>query len=388
MAPIIDHHRVSRGLREIVKPATPSAPEAEGQGVILAEGAAAQITDIVAYIKSRAEEVAALIGTDALKDLDRTMKILHVAEDREREGVRGIISGVRELAFLQVKRVCELIVTAEKLQKAEYKEASVAKRAAYLEEMNKALEKEVDTDALTNLYNKRGLNKEGKKIFEYCKEHEIPISCLYIDIDYFKIINDKFGHEVGDAILKAFSEIVAEEFREYDLIFRGKSTRGAKKAVNKGATTSELAVDKAAIVGKDGGDEVVVLMPHTNVQEAAAAAERLRKRIEGMKFSITKRNGHVETFTIDLTCTIGVSQADFAEQSSINETKSFADSALKTGKTHHRNVVCVTPQKNAGLSFEFPYIEDASRKVIGKIGRYDHTDNGFGKDGEGYKDQA
>jgi len=384
MVPIIDHQRVSKGLREVIKPATPGAPETGTEGLILIEDHA-PIRAIVDYIRDRAQEVAALIGQDVVRDLDRTMKILHEAESRKRENESEKISGIRELALLQIKRICELIVFAEHRQIAEAKSKSMERRVAYLEENNRVLEKEAHVDEATNLFNKRGLKVEGKKIFEHCEEEGIPISCLYIDIDYFKIPNDKYGQEVGDAILKAFAGIIAEELRGYDLVFQAKAKKHSKKPDLRGENVSSLEVITTSVIGKDGGDEVVVLMPHTDLEEAAAAGERLRKRIQDMKFSVTKRNGHSETFIVDLTCTIGVAEADFETHQTVNNLKAFANDALKTGKKHHRNIVCTTPQKKAGLSFDF-ILSDPSRKVIEKLGRYDHTD-GENRSGEGSDEQ-
>jgi len=102
-----------------------------------------------------------------------------------------------------------------------------------VDNLNVVLEKEAGTDELTNLYNKRGLKKKGKKMFEYCRENGIPLSCLYIDIDYFKIINDKFGHEVGDAIIAAFAETIASEFRENDIVFQARAKHGTKKTTRR-----------------------------------------------------------------------------------------------------------------------------------------------------------
>jgi len=149
---------------------------------------------------------------------------------------------------------------------------------------------------------------------------------------------------------------------------------GQKKPPEEEKDTRRLSVDASSVIGKDGGDEVVVLMPYTTLEEAAMAAERLRKRIEAMKFSVAKKNGHTKIITANLTCTIGIAQADFEQQEAVEEVKSFADEALKAGKRHHRNIVCITPPKKEGLFFDFPYIDNPTRKIIKKVGRYDHTD--------------
>ena|GEM_PF-2780614 len=365
MAPLTEYHKVSKGIRAIAEPEVDQSKAGEPKAIALKNDPKV-ILDVIAHIRERAGEIKALIGQDPLTDLERSLAILERETDRTEEEVGEI----RELVFFQVKNLVALIIRTE----AARKEKEVAdKKIKQLEASSAALEREANRDPLTNLYNKRGLSREGRRMFEYCRKNAYPLSCLYIDIDYFKLVNDRYGHDVGDAILKAFGETIAEEFRDSDIVFQENVKRKSHRR-KKSGIKGDVETKKAPVVGKDGGDEVVVLMPYTDVAEAAAAAERLRKRIQNMKFSITKRNGQVKTFTIDLTCTIGVSEADFTTQS-LKETKSFADSALKTGKAHGRNIVCITPRENPGLSYGLPYQNDPDRKKIGKVGRYAHTDS-------------
>lgn len=105
-------------------------------------------------------------------------------------------------------------------------------------------------DELTELYNRHFLESIIKAEIERAKRYDYPISAAVMDIDNFKKINDKWGHPVGDAILKETARILKENSRESDYLIR------------------------------IGGEEFVILMPHTNLEGGYTVAEKLRKAIE------------------------------------------------------------------------------------------------------------
>ena len=123
------------------------------------------------------------------------------------------------------------------------------------------------------------------------------------DIDYFKSVNDTYGHAVGDLVLKTVSRVIKNQLRDYD------------------------------IAGRYGGEEFVVLLPHTKLDEAQMVAERLRKAVENKKIDISKILP--DKGDINVTISLGVSQ--YKDNEFIQE----ADKALYEAKDSGRNkVVC------------------------------------------------
>jgi len=116
-------------------------------------------------------------------------------------------------------------------------------------EANEKLNEMVITDELTGAYNRRFLNNKLKEEIERSERTEEPFSLIMFDIDHFKRINDVFGHDCGDVVLKSISKIVKERIRKIDNFCRW------------------------------GGEEFVILIPNTEKNSAFLLAEELRKII-------------------------------------------------------------------------------------------------------------
>src|SRR5216683_3059027 len=110
-------------------------------------------------------------------------------------------------------------------------------------------------DGLTEIDNRRSLESKLHKMFEHSYRLHEPISCVMCDIDHFKKVNDTYGHQVGDEVLKGFAKILKNEAREIDS------------------------------VGRYGGEEFLLLLPGTVLDAAITFAERLRQRVEEHTFS-------------------------------------------------------------------------------------------------------
>jgi diguanylate cyclase (GGDEF)-like protein/PAS domain S-box-containing protein len=159
------------------------------------------------------------------------------------------------------------------------------------------------SDGLTNLYNRRYFNLILEKEVERAKRYNSSLSLVMMDIDHFKVVNDTFGHLAGDELLKAFSKICQEPLRQTDTMFRY------------------------------GGEEFVLLLPETKLDEASNVAERVRALVEETVFPTNK--GEVR-----ITVSAGVSE--FGEQfSSQDEYIESADVALYAAKEAGRNCVRV-----------------------------------------------
>ena len=129
------------------------------------------------------------------------------------------------------------------------------------------------------------------------------------DIDFFKKVNDTYGHAVGDLVLKSIAKIIRGQLREYD------------------------------IAGRYGGEEFSILLPFTKINEAQMVAERLRKTIEDKVIDISKVNPDSETKEIQVTLSLGIyeMQADDNEEELLKK----ADKALYQAKNTGRNKVVV-----------------------------------------------
>jgi diguanylate cyclase (GGDEF)-like protein len=121
-----------------------------------------------------------------------------------------------------------------------------------LDEARQTIEKTAITDALTELFNRRHIMLRFEEEFEKFKRLKKNVSCLMIDVDNFKDINDSYGHQIGDQVLKAISARMRDSVRAYD------------------------------ILGRYGGEEFLVILPDTGLEDARGLAERIRTSVKDM----------------------------------------------------------------------------------------------------------
>jgi diguanylate cyclase (GGDEF)-like protein len=177
-----------------------------------------------------------------------------------------------------------------------------------LNRANQKLKEAADHDYLTGLYNRRFLldflEKEAHRVERYGEN----LSILIFDVDFFKNVNDTYGHQKGDLVLKAVSAKAAEIKRNTDLLARY------------------------------GGEEFILVMPQTELQGAAVIAERLRKAIEGMDGPI---DGHILK-----TISVGVAACGpHSKNMTMAKLFDLADQALYHAKNTGRNRVVVADQQ-------------------------------------------
>ena len=158
-------------------------------------------------------------------------------------------------------------------------------------------------DGLTGLHNRRYLDIHLATLFDDAVRRGAALAVLLLDIDRFKSINDTYGHDAGDEVLREFSTRVRSMTRGVDLVARY------------------------------GGEEVVVVVPDASVEEARFVAERIRERIMSSPFAVNHR-----TRQIDVTVSIGVAARQRADGASAEIVKR-ADLALYRAKEAGRNRV-------------------------------------------------
>lgn len=153
------------------------------------------------------------------------------------------------------------------------------------------------TDALTGLYNRRHFNAELEREFMRSKRYGGNLCIAIIDIDFFKKINDTYGHLCGDYVLKEVAYLILGNFRKTDMVFRY------------------------------GGEEFVVIMTETSLENSLIPLERLRKTIENNNFIFKGEK-------IKVTISIG---AETNHTESTEEFLNNADKALYQAKQSGRN---------------------------------------------------
>ncbi|MBI9111881.1 sensor domain-containing diguanylate cyclase [Maridesulfovibrio ferrireducens] len=169
-------------------------------------------------------------------------------------------------------------------------------------QMEEELRMLAGTDVLTGLYNRRQFMELANIEYQrHCRYGE-PLAFIMGDLDHFKRINDTYGHESGDLVLKSFADLCKEQFREVD------------------------------IIGRLGGEEFAILLPSTTLDEAAAVAERLRRVCQ-------ERDVFLEEGSLRVTVSLGVAMADKAL--GLKSLIRRADEAMYRAKSESRNRVGV-----------------------------------------------
>ena len=169
--------------------------------------------------------------------------------------------------------------------------------------------KHATLDALTGFYNRRQLEERIKQEVSNAKRQKAPLCGIMTDIDFFKSVNDTYGHAVGDLVLKTIAKVIRCQLREYD------------------------------IAGRYGGEEFSILLPFTKINEAQMVAERLRKTIEDKVIDISKINPDSEIKTIKVTLSLGV--YEMKENDNECDFLIKADKALYQAKNTGRNKVVI-----------------------------------------------
>lgn len=169
------------------------------------------------------------------------------------------------------------------------------------------------TDSLTGLRNRRYLENNLPQLIAFAARHEVPVSFAMIDIDFFKRINDTFGHQAGDSILRSLSKIITSQFRQSDIIIRY------------------------------GGEEFLIVLFGLGIDKCFTMMEELRLMIQSHSFTYRKA-------VIPITVSIGIVCDDLAQskQTDLERSIAYSDKAMYQAKKNGRNkVVLYKPRKRA-----------------------------------------
>jgi len=160
-------------------------------------------------------------------------------------------------------------------------------------------------DGLTRVYNRRYLDRRMAEEVAFALRHKTLLSVLMLDVDHFKHVNDTFGHQAGDAVLRVLAATVSRLIRTED------------------------------IVARYGGEEFCVVARGISPRNATILAERLRRTIEDMRAPIDERS---------LSVTVSIGVATLSEESPVDSAEALlrnADAALYRAKANGRNQVVV-----------------------------------------------
>lgn len=179
-------------------------------------------------------------------------------------------------------------------------ESAVDKRTKELNNINVKLNILATTDSLTGVKNRRSFFESCTPMISYNRREKKSLAALMIDIDKFKLINDNYGHKIGDEILKLMAQTTQGLFRKSD------------------------------VFGRLGGEEFAAILPNTSIRGAKKVAEHIRSEIEALEYC------SVEKKRVKFTVSIGISVLS-SNESDLNSLLHKADLALYEAKRNGRN---------------------------------------------------
>lgn len=178
------------------------------------------------------------------------------------------------------------------------------KRIQQGSEQREELERQARYDQLTGVLNRSNALECLHHEFRHAIRQQRPLALIMVDLDYFKDINDTYGHRAGDKVLRRTAEMIHSQLRENDQM------------------------------GRYGGEEFIILLPDTNIESAMAVAERIRSLIEYSEIS-TRLHPSIKT-----TVSAGVAEHSIGTLSDAKMLIEMADQALYLAKNRGRNRVC------------------------------------------------
>lgn len=161
-------------------------------------------------------------------------------------------------------------------------------------------------DPLTRLYNRGSFFERAKTLSEQARVENLPFAVIQLDLDHFKSVNDRFGHQAGDLVLSHAAGIISNTIGGQD------------------------------IAGRVGGEEFCILLPGSTLEQATRVAELIRARIRGKEILVQKDT------TLRITVSLGVSNASENGDYDFESLQSVADSRLYRAKNNGRDQVCST----------------------------------------------
>lgn len=245
--------------------------------------------------------------------------LLEVAKKAIEKGIDGSNFHLEEVPSPKARRI---------LQRLEESLKQTNGPADLLETLDR-MENLSITDGLTGVFNYRYFHLRVRGEILRTRRSLEPFSLLLLDIDYFKTINDTYGHLVGDQFLRELSQLIRATARETDQVFRY------------------------------GGEEFAILLPRTRTREAFVLAERLRRKVASQVFT-------AEGIGVSLTISIGISTYHGEPEVNQEDLIQRADQTLYQAKTSGRNMIYSEPRVDVSSARETAVTLDERKGLLGK----------------------
>jgi two-component system, cell cycle response regulator len=236
----------------------------------------------------------------------------HLAAEAIRKGATDYIVKMGDYLFtiplvVEKNLAVDMIKKENEKLRSEIEEAleQVREKNLQLEQSLKKMEEMAATDALTGLYNRRHFGKALEQCFAEAQRYGKDLSCVMIDLDSYKKLNDTYGHQVGDQLLMLAGRVITANKRTMD------------------------------VAARYGGDEFVLLLPHASGEEAAVVAQRIREEFLRSSAQLLKREQGV-------TMSIGVGSLGANHPTHADQLVSLADAALYQAKDAGRNRISMS----------------------------------------------
>jgi diguanylate cyclase (GGDEF)-like protein/PAS domain S-box-containing protein len=202
----------------------------------------------------------------------------------------------------------------EEMDERKKVEAKLVRYTEELKRLNTVLKERSIRDGLTGLFNHRYFYYFLRREFMLSTRSGTDLACLLLDLDNFKKLNDSYGHQFGDTVLKTVADRIGKTLRETD------------------------------VVSRYGGEEFAILLPGTDLEGGVVIAEKIRARIENQAFPHTN-------LSVGVTVSIGVATGMAHNPAKPQDLLAFADNALYRAKAAGRNCVIVySPDSGEALT--------------------------------------
>ncbi|UCF96803.1 MAG: diguanylate cyclase [Spirochaetaceae bacterium] len=233
----------------------------------------------------------------------------------EGEKLVGIVS-MRDLIHHYQNRL-ETAVNEARQEIEELKKLATVANGEKVETLIKEVQKYKElslTDHLTGLFNKRYFQTRIVEEVSRARRSSFELSLIFCDIDHFKRINDRFGHQIGDDVLRTTARLLSGSIDQLNIIYR---------------------LRKSDIIARYGGEEFVIILPETGKRGAITVAERLREKIADYTFKLAEEDVH-------MTMSFGIAELSPTDKDHSEIIKN-ADYAMYKAKNSGRNRVAVYP---------------------------------------------
>ena len=200
-----------------------------------------------------------------------------------------------------------------------------------VEQTNAKLVRMATRDPLTGLYNRNSMNDLLDKEFNRARRYGTDLACLLMDLDYFKDVNDTYGHHFGDHVLRQFGQRLSKNLRDTDMCFRY------------------------------GGEEFMALLPATGIDDARKTAEKIRRLCESETFDDGEN-------AVTVTVSLGLASVSNSGPTTARDLLAFSDKALYRAKAEGRNCVVVYRQdlQISDTVKNFGYLKERLTAVLEK----------------------